>query len=748
MIRRWLTISKSGKKKKAASDTITEEVEKNDFKPVNYDINDETCNSASSDNPSSSLFISNLNTKEIFFNEDNNLRPSSVQECNSETCNHGNGHYSQDEIFNMSMAKPTSTCGGGIMQAPEPPILATSVSESMPYGDGSNKVFGYENFGNTCYCNSVLQCLYNLSSVRENILQFPEKPNESTHPRKYEVKGNKPRIFTEASFERISASANGHVPNSKSQSIDEGKPTLVNSANSNVTGPSEKKSKFFKSFGAKHLQDNNKNEGSPSLSNIPKPSSNLQDAPLLIVETPNEPGAPSKLSSENITERPPDIPCKIIVGRALNYENSSRGSSSSNNLDSRAESNSSLLPPLDKRDTRRSSSSSQISPEYRKKSALIRGPVINIDHSLSVFDKDSLYSSLRDIFECITENTYLTGVVSPSSFVDVLKRENVLFNTSMHQDAHEFFNFLLNELSEYIERENKKKVTANNNDDDNVLNKTTNFISNLFQGTLTNQIKCLTCDNVTSRDEPFLDFPIEVQGDEETDIQAILKSYHQREMLNGPNKFYCDKCCGLQEAERLVGLKQLPDTLALHLKRFKYSEKQNCNIKLFNDIHYPLTLNVCSSINSEVCQKYELSGIVVHMGGGPQHGHYVSLCKHEIFGWLLFDDETVEAVKEEAVLEFTGESPNMATAYVLFYKTKYPCAADDNGGRNIAKEQEEHIDNLIKYDDWLRTRDNNQKKKVEEPTAEEMETVIDDSFASNTPVRSRKKSRMFSFRKS
>lgn len=82
--------------------------------------------------------------------------------------------------------------------------------------------------------------------------------------------------------------------------------------------------------------------------------------------------------------------------------------------------------------------------------------MLNIDHSLNGSDKATLYSSLRDIFECITENTYLTGVVSPSSFVDVLKRENVLFNTTMHQDAHEFFNFLLNELSEYIERENKK----------------------------------------------------------------------------------------------------------------------------------------------------------------------------------------------------------------------------------------------------------------------------------------------------
>ncbi|CAI1803774.1 hypothetical protein SEUBUCD646_0B00560 [Saccharomyces eubayanus] len=749
MIRRWFTISKSGKKKKDTSDTITEEVEKNDFKPVSYDVNDETCDSTPSDNPSNTQLAPNLDIKETFSNEDNNLQLSSGLECNSETCNHENGSYSQDEIFNLSMAKTTTTCGEVIVEESEPPILATIASESMPYGDGSNKVFGYENFGNTCYCNSVLQCLYNLSSLRENILQFPEKPRESVQSRKHDMKGNKPRIFTEASFEKSVVNTNGHVPNSRSQSADEGKPTPMNSISSNATGHSEKKSKFFKNFGGKHAQDNYKKEGSTASLPVPKPFSGLQDAPPLIVETPNEPGVPSRMSSENVTDRPPDDPRNIIVGRTFTNENFSRGSSNSNNLDPKGESNNSLLYPLDKRDTRRSSSSSQISPEYRKKSALIHGPIVNVDHSLNESGKATLYSSLRDIFECITENTYLTGVVSPSSFVDVLKRENVLFNTTMHQDAHEFFNFLLNELSEYIERENQNMANSNSINNSCGLNKTANFINNLFQGTLTNQIKCLTCDNITSRDEPFLDFPIEVQGDEETDIQEILKSYHQREMLNGSNKFYCDECCGLQEAERLVGLKQLPDTLALHLKRFKYSEKQNCNIKLFNNIRYPLTLNVCSSIDSEVCQKYQLAGIVVHMGGGPQHGHYVSLCKHEKFGWLLFDDETVEAVKEETVLEFTGESPNMATAYVLFYKAMHLDAFNKNGSVNISNEHEENINDLIKYDDWLRVSYDNQKKKEEVIAPEEVDTALDDSCVSTTPVKhSRKKSRMFSFRKS
>ena len=120
MIRRWFTISKSGKKKKDSSDTITEEVEKNDFKPVNYDVNDETCDSTPSDNPSNTLFASNLDIKETLSNEDNNLQFSSGLECNSEAYNHENESCSQDEIFNLSMAKTTNTCGEAILEETEP----------------------------------------------------------------------------------------------------------------------------------------------------------------------------------------------------------------------------------------------------------------------------------------------------------------------------------------------------------------------------------------------------------------------------------------------------------------------------------------------------------------------------------------------------------------------------------------------------------------------------------------------------
>lgn len=44
------------------------------------------------------------------------------------------------------------------------------------------------------------------------------------------------------------------------------------------------------------------------------------------------------------------------------------------------------------------------------------------------------------------------------------------------------------------------------------------------------------------------------------------------ETLDRDDKFFCDTCCCLQEAQKRMKIKQLPQCLCLHLKRFKYIE--------------------------------------------------------------------------------------------------------------------------------------------------------------------------------
>jgi ubiquitin carboxyl-terminal hydrolase 9/13 len=141
-------------------------------------------------------------------------------------------------------------------------------------------------------------------------------------------------------------------------------------------------------------------------------------------------------------------------------------------------------------------------------------------------------------------------------------------------------------------------------------------------------------------------------------------------MLCERNKFHCDNCGGLQEAEKRMKIKRLPKILALHLKRFKYTEDMTRLQKLFHRVVYPYYLRMFNTTDDaeDPDRLYELYAVVVHIGGNAYHGHYVSIIKTQDRGWLLFDDEMVEPVDKHYVKNFFGDKPGQATAYVLFYQ--------------------------------------------------------------------------------
>ena len=296
---------------------------------------------------------------------------------------------------------------------------------------------------------------------------------------------------------------------------------------------------------------------------------------------------------------------------------------------------------------------------------------------------ESLFTSLKDIFEALLAHKSNVGVVSPTKFLEVLRRENEMFRSAMHQDAHEFLNLLLNEVvanvevhSKKLEEEKGMNGHAEKTGFEQALasampkptSSTTGWVHELFEGTLTSETKCLTCENVSQRDEAFLDLSVDL--DEHSSVTACLRKFSEEEMLCERNKFHCDRCGGLQEAEKRMKIKRLPKILALHLKRFKYTEDLQRLQKLFHRVVYPYHLRLFNTTDDaeDPDRLYELYAVVVHIGGGPYHGHYISIVKTEERGWLLFDDEMVEPVDKSYVQNFFGDRPGLACAYVLFYQ--------------------------------------------------------------------------------
>lgn len=326
------------------------------------------------------------------------------------------------------------------------------------------------------------------------------------------------------------------------------------------------------------------------------------------------------------------------------------------------------------------------SPEYKKKVALQTLPLMDTKSNAESYGmSESLFTSLKDIFESLVASQTRIGVTRPQQFLEVLRREHEMFRTAMHQDAHEFLNLLLNEVVANVEAEATKQAftdkaippppsesaeslgTITNTSGTKSPN-TTRWVHELFEGTLTSETKCLTCEKVSQRDEVFLDLSVDLE--QHSSVTACLRKFSAEEMLCERNKFHCDNCGGLQEAEKRMKIKRLPRVLALHLKRFKYTEDLQRLQKLFHRVVYPYHLRLFNTTDDaeDPDRLYELYAVVVHIGGGPYHGHYVAIIKTEDRGWLLFDDELVEPVDKNYVRNFFGDKPGLACAYVLFYQ--------------------------------------------------------------------------------
>ncbi|KAJ4470816.1 hypothetical protein J3R30DRAFT_3710720 [Lentinula aciculospora] len=337
--------------------------------------------------------------------------------------------------------------------------------------------------------------------------------------------------------------------------------------------------------------------------------------------------------------------------------------------------NPSPLVPVRRKPERKASTSGTISDGASGQAA------IAIPHNPA-----SLFSALRSLFLHISTHPSDKGTVAPSAFIEQLRRVNDVFRSTMHQDAHEFFNYLLNKIVEEIEEDRKvsqhgsgsadelsNSITTLESKDPSTMTSVNSgalpdstLVHKLFEGTLTNETRCLTCETVSSRDESFIDLSIDIE--QNSSLTACLRQFSASEMLCQKNKFFCDACCDLQEAEKRMKIKKLPNVLALHLKRFKYQEDLSKYIKLSYRVAFPLQLRLFNTVDDaeDADRLYNLFAIVVHLGNGPHHGHYISIIK-TLGSWFVFDDDNVYPIPEKDIPKYYGDS-NAGSAYVLYYE--------------------------------------------------------------------------------
>lgn len=314
-------------------------------------------------------------------------------------------------------------------------------------------------------------------------------------------------------------------------------------------------------------------------------------------------------------------------------------------------------------------------------------------------NEETLLSCLHDLFVQILSFHRKVGTVGPKHFVVKLKQENELFMGLRHQDAHEFLNYLINEIADTLRRDAKRlqdECTPEREpehehkggtampepepqaDRGSTVAERSTWIEDILGGVLISDTKCLNCESITSRDEKCLDLSVDIT--QNSSVTACLRNFSRWETLTGADKFHCDQCCSLQEAQKCMRIKTFPKVLALHLKRFKYVEKIGAFKKLAHRVVFPLEFNLCNTVELTTQPQrnklYRLFAVVVHIGSGPHHGHYVALVKCKT-RWLCYDDDVVRLMEDDMVSACFGiseEEDEMSgtvsseTGYILFYQ--------------------------------------------------------------------------------
>ncbi|KAM4044676.1 ubiquitin carboxyl-terminal hydrolase 35 [Anomaloglossus baeobatrachus] len=209
-------------------------------------------------------------------------------------------------------------------------------------------------------------------------------------------------------------------------------------------------------------------------------------------------------------------------------------------------------------------------------------------------------------------------------------------------------------------------------------------------------------------------------------LSDLINHFLCPETLTEDNKYRCETCCSLEDAEKVVELSAAPQYLILTLLRFSFDLKAMRRRKILDNVSIPLMLSLPIQRNPHVCIEscsrstmvntrqsatYDLCTVIVHSGLSSESGHYYCYSrdctdreghkppstgtkkftseKHldvEI-QWYLFNDTRVSFSSFESVSNVTSFFPK-DTAYVLFYRHRMRGRRDSKSHGDVALSKE------------------------------------------------------------
>ncbi|XP_032825665.1 ubiquitin carboxyl-terminal hydrolase 49-like isoform X2 [Petromyzon marinus] len=314
----------------------------------------------------------------------------------------------------------------------------------------------------------------------------------------------------------------------------------------------------------------------------------------------------------------------------------------------------------------------------------------------------SLCRELHTLFRVMWSGKW--ALVSPFAMLHSVWRLIPAFKGYGQQDAQEFLCELLDRVQRELEGAGGRGPPlliplAQRT----LLRHVLQVVNTIFQGQLLSQVTCMSCLHKSDTVEPFWDLSLEFPAryhcvrkragahgrshararahhpDADCSLTEMLSKFTETEALEG--KIYACSFCNskqrggaskplvLTEARKQLLVCRLPQVLRLHLKRFRWSGR-NQREKIGVHVAFTRELSMrafCSRSGARLGGReglvYDLSAVVMHHGRGFGSGHYTAYVYNTEGGfWVHCNDSEMSVCSVEEVCR--------AQAYILFYSQR------------------------------------------------------------------------------
>ncbi|KAG5418681.1 hypothetical protein I9W82_003399 [Candida metapsilosis] len=268
--------------------------------------------------------------------------------------------------------------------------------------------------------------------------------------------------------------------------------------------------------------------------------------------------------------------------------------------------------------------------------------------------------------------------INPKKIIQRLDDINCMMSEWQQEDSHEYYMSLMSRLQEDSVPKGHK------------LNES--IIYDIFGGLLHQRITCQQCHNISSTKQEFYDLSLglnkkKYQNSCRFTIEKSINEFFSNEVIrkndqDSKSGYYCDKCSSFTQANKISSIITAPETLTVHLKRFKFNGNSSSKVK--QGISYSKYLDLTKYMDrgdgeegedentttsqsaSASSAKYQLIAVIVHEGRSISSGHYIChVLQPDGLSWSTYDDEYINRIDEKKAL-------SDANAYVLVYTKLTP----------------------------------------------------------------------------